>query len=266
MDLKPLCQWIFFRRLNSADTRHFFRMDDSLPDAPTMAERLRLRMEQLNTNPRALSIAATGKPDAVRQILQGRVKSPRSDTITGLAKALGVSEGWLLNGGDDSPSQQPTIRPTPNASEAAIPIPSLQSMPRDVPVFGTASGSVAGAAQGAWQITSDPVDYVRRAPGLATARDAYALYVENSSMEPRFPPGELVFIHPGRPVRSGDIVVLQVQNAEHEPIETYIKVMVRRANGDVICRQYNPEAEIRFVGKTVLRVHRVLTMAEVLGA
>lgn len=115
-------------------------------------------------------------------------------------------------------------------------------------------------------MTPDPVDYVRRAPGLVAARDAYALYVENESMEPRFPPGELVLVHPGRPVRSADAVVVQIQTAEHAPIETFIKIMVRRTNGDLICRQYNPEAEIRFSAKTVLCVHRVLSMAEVLGA
>lgn len=230
-----------------------------------MAERMRLRIEQLGTNPRAVSIAATGKPDAVRQILMGRVKSPRADTITGLASALGVTESWLLHGTDGG-VPPPTGQPQPNASSVPIPMPATATMPRDVPVFGTAAGSVMGAQQGAWQMTSDPVDYVRRAPGLATAKDAYALYVENESMEPRYPPGELVFIHPGRPVRSGDVVVVQTQNAEHAPIETYIKIMVRRSNGDVICRQYNPEAEIRFSGNTVVSVHRVLTMAEVLGA
>lgn len=201
----------------------------------------------------------------VYDIIKGKKTSVQGANLDALAEALETTSTWLLHS-EDGPAPPAPIKPTPNASNAPIAVPNLQSMPRDVPVYGTASGSVAGAAQGAWQITSDPVDYVRRAPGLATARDAYALYVENSSMEPRFPPGELVFIHPGRPVRSGDIVVLQVQNSEHAPIETYIKIMVRRANGDVICRQYNPDAEIRFNGNTVLRVHRVLTMAEVLGA
>lgn len=232
-----------------------------------MANSLKDKVEQRLADLKITAFEAAARMGKSRtyvyDIVKGKKTSVQGANLDALADALETTSSWLLHGEE---GDAPQIKPAPNASSAPITVPNLQSMPRDVPVFGTASGSVAGAAQGAWQITSDPVDYVRRAPGLATARDAYALYVENESMEPRFPPGELVFIHPGRPVRSGDIVVLQVQNAEHAPIETYIKIMVRRANGDVICRQYNPDAEIRFSGKTVLRVHRVLTMAEVLGA
>lgn len=202
----------------------------------------------------------------VYDIIKGNKTSVRGASLDALAEALETTSAWLMHVPDDSnpPTQiNPPLRP--NATTSDVDVGAIARMPKDVPVFGTASGSLAGAQQGAWQMTSDPVEYVRRAPGLATARDAYALYVENESMEPRFPPGELVFVHPGRPVRSGDVVVVQVQNAEHAAIETYIKIMVRRSNGDVICRQYNPDAEIRFVANTVKTVHRVLTMAEVMG-
>lgn len=225
----------------------------------TIIDRIDKRLNEMGLSRSAASIKAGLSVDAIRNLARKPNRIPQGETLSKLAAFLDVSTDYLLSGnGEDLPKS--------NASPAPVSIPAIATMPRDVPVYGTASGSVMGAAQGAWQMTSDPVDYVRRAPGLATARDAYALYVENDSMEPRFPPGELVFIHPGRPVRSGDVVVIQTQNGEHAQPETYIKILVRRANGDVICRQYNPEAEIRFTGKTVLSVHRVLTMAEVLGA
>lgn len=224
----------------------------------TIIDRIDKRLKELGLSRSAASLKAGLSVDAIRNLARKPDRVPQGDTLSKLAAFLNVSTDYLLIGDGNN-------LPEPNASSAQVNIPAVATMPRDVPVFGTASGSAMGAEQGAWQMTSDPVDYVRRAPGLATARDAYALYVENDSMEPRFPPGELVFIHPGRPVRSGDVVVIQTQNAEHAQLETYIKILVRRANGDVVCRQYNPNAEIRFKASTVISVHRVLTMAEVLG-
>lgn len=229
--------------------------------ANALKDKVQSRLDALNISPFEAAARMGKSRTYVYDIIKGNKTSVRGASLDALADALETTSSWLMSADDQVP---PAWRP--NTSGAPLPVPTLQSMPRDVPVFGTAAGSLSGAQQGAWQLTSDPVDYVRRAPGLASARDAYALYVENSSMEPRFPPGELVFIHPGRPVRSGDVVVIQVQSSEHAPLETYIKVMVRRANGDVICRQYNPDAEIRFAGNTVKSLHRVLTMAEVLGA
>lgn len=231
-------------------------------------ERIDKRLKELGISAAAASRAAGGSKDLIRGLYRNKGQRPQGRMLSGLATALQVSEVWLLHG-DTASAQAAGLLPVetkakpPRASAAP---PSVAIMPLDVPVFGTASGSILGSGQGAWEMTPDPVDYVRRAPGLAAARDAYALYVENESMEPRFPPGELVIVHPGRPVRSGDAVVVQVQTANHTPIETFIKIMVGRTKRDLICRQYNPEAEIHFRAKTVLSIHRVLSMAEVLGA
>lgn len=220
--------------------------------------------EKAGIRPTELSRQIGRSPSYYRKLMETK-GTPSSETLARLARALGVEPNVLLSPSNE-PDELPVVTPTPNAVSAEVQLPARNSMPRDVPVFGTASGSIAGAQEGAWQMTSDPVDWVRRPPGLISARDAYALYVENSSMEPRYPPGELIFIHPGRPPRTGDTVVVQIQHAEHAPIETYIKILVRRTNGDLICRQYNPEAEIRFTGTTVKSVHRVLSMADVVGA
>ncbi|MFT8246472.1 helix-turn-helix domain-containing protein [Roseomonas sp. BN140053] len=52
---------------------------------------------------RALSEAAGGPPDTVRNILRGRSQHPRSDTLEGLARVLGVSLG-VLTGAEPLPS------------------------------------------------------------------------------------------------------------------------------------------------------------------
>jgi phage repressor protein C with HTH and peptisase S24 domain len=61
-----------------------------------LAERLRSLIAERNTSDRALSVRAGLNPTAVRDIMQGRSISPRSDTLQKLAKALDVPLATLL--------------------------------------------------------------------------------------------------------------------------------------------------------------------------
>ena len=221
------------------------------------------RREQ-GLSPTEVSRAIGRSPSYFRKMLETK-SIPGGETLMRLARVLNVDIDVLnaaVSGQEDAVD---TIKPTPNAGPADVTLPYRSDMPRDVPVFGTAAGSAMGAKNGAWQLSGDPIDYAGRMPGLVSARDAYGLYVENSSMEPRYPHGELVFVHPGKPVRPGDPVIVQTQSHEHAPPETYIKILVRRTAGEVICEQYNPKAEIRFKADTIKALHRVLSVAEIAG-
>lgn len=143
------------------------------------------------------------------------------------------------------------------------PLPARASWPRDVPVHGTAAGAVTGAMQ----IEADStVDYVLRPPGIAGARDVYGLYVVGDSMEPRYFEGDLVYVHPGRPVRVGDFVVVQTQAHDHDPPQSYIKRLTRRTAENVILEQFNPaETFITIPARFVIKMHRVLTTNDLMG-
>ncbi len=62
----------------------------------TWTETLRARMEALNLNPRNLSLQAGLNPTAVRDILEGRTRFPRYDTVQALAKVLRMSPAQLM--------------------------------------------------------------------------------------------------------------------------------------------------------------------------
>lgn len=62
----------------------------------TLADRVRRRIEDLGTTPRAVSLKVTGKPDFLRPILAGA--HPRADNLMALAAALQTSVSWLLTG------------------------------------------------------------------------------------------------------------------------------------------------------------------------
>lgn len=135
----------------------------------------------------------------------------------------------------------------------------MRDLPRDLPVYGTAAGS---HDRGAFQLVGGVVDYVMRPPALMGARNAYALYVENDSMAPEHNHGDLRFIHPDRPVRPGDSVIVQTQDPDGA-IAATIGHLVRRSRHAVTIGKLNPPAEIEL--DAVTAVHKVLTTNELFG-
>lgn len=106
-----------------------------------------------------------------------------------------------------------------NVRMAGVKAPALSTLARDVPVMGTATGSLGGA----FQFEGGVVDYVARPPALVGAKNAYSMYVEGPSMVPEHNPGDLRFIHPDRKVHVGDSVVITAKYTEHGPYECFIK-------------------------------------------
>jgi phage repressor protein C with HTH and peptisase S24 domain len=224
----------------------------------TLADRIQQRLDALGLSERAASIAATGSDGTIRMIRLGKSENPRGDTLRKIARVLQVSEQWLLTGeGPSAPSTpRSEIRP------AEVPYTPPGTLPRDLPVLGTVAGAELG--KGAFQLTNDVVDYVRRPPGLIGAKDAYALYVEGESMVPRFEPGELVFVHPHRKVLGNDYVVIQEPGPDNGP-RGFIKQFVKQTPTMLKTRQFNPAQNIDFPLRPGLVWHKVLSGSDLYG-
>lgn len=54
----------------------------------------------------------------------------------------------------------------------------------------------------------EPIDWKLRAPHFLKAAKVFGIYVPDNAMAPRFKPGEIAWVDPGRPVRPGDDVLL----------------------------------------------------------
>ncbi|QHJ78446.1 MAG: hypothetical protein [Bacteriophage sp.] len=197
---------------------------------------------------------------SVTQWENGSAK-PNIERLGELAKLFGVPIDALLTG-----TPLNTVIPTANIKNDVIPadvgLPPRQYMPQDVPVMGTAA---CNADHGSFKLDASIIDYVRRPPGLLTTKDVYALYVEGDSMEPRFTAGDLVFVHPRKPVRIGDSVVVQIAKSENEPIEAMIAVLSKRTSHEVFLQKYNPNQIIHFDNKNIVAIHKILEMAELFG-
>lgn len=176
--------------------------------------------------------------------------------LSPLAKALDATADEILK----DPDASPTTKPFAEVRKADVEIPAIAHLPNDVPVRGTAAGS---HLRGAFQMELTVVDWVRRPPALLGAKNLYALYVEGTSMVPEHNPGDLRFVHPDRPPRIGDSVIVEVEiNGETESL---IGHLLKRNERAWFIGKLNPEATVELKRETVKAVHKVLTVNEMFG-
>ncbi|MCP4564033.1 MAG: helix-turn-helix transcriptional regulator [Bosea sp.] len=227
----------------------------------TLADRIEAQLKLHGLTASAASVQARLNAGFVGDILKGKAKNPRTDSMAKLAAVLQCSLEWLLYG--DGPALPPAVAeiPTGNTRPAKIRLPSRSEMPRDIEVRGTAAGSMAGA----FQFEDHAVDYVARPPGLAGASGVYALYIEGYSMIPEHNPGDLRFVSPYKKPNIGDSVVITAQYSEHGPVESFIKRLVKRSGSSITVEQFNPKAQLEFDLHYVKSMHKVLTVNDLFG-
>lgn len=184
------------------------------------------------------------------------------------AKFFRVRLEWLLTGVGGMKSEaeavehSPALNPPSNVDPVAVAVPRPAGMPLDLPVYGHA----VGGDNGDFALNGEIVDRVRRPPGLIGNRSAFAVYVRGDSMEPRHYQGDLLYVDPIRPARSGDDVLVELKPARAgEPGPAYIKQLVTQGPVRVVLRQFNPPKDITLPGAQILRVSKILKLADLLG-
>ncbi len=129
---------------------------------------------------------------------------------------------------------------------------------KGLPVLGVAA--CGNGDDGDFELNGQVIDRVAYPPALVAVKDAYGLYASGSSMEPRYFPGELVYVHPHQPPRTGDFVVVQLR-PKHDgaAVRAMIKQLVRRSGSYVELRQYNPAKTFTVDLAEVLAIHKILS-------
>ncbi len=128
---------------------------------------------------------------------------------------------------------------------------------RDLPVMGT----VVAGSDGMFQMNGQVHDYIERPPSLQGVADAYAVYVAETSMVPRYFPGETLHVHPGRAVTRGEdtFVVVQLKpEAEGEAPRALVKRFRNRTADTLVLDQFNPACELTFPLEQVGSVHLII--------
>lgn len=129
------------------------------------------------------------------------------------------------------------------------------SMEAPVPVYGRA----VGGAEGEYEFNGQILDWVARPPSLAGVKDAYAVFVDGESMVPAYKPGQTAWVHPTRPARRGDDVVVQLHGSdEHAIPRGYIKEFVGYTPTKLVLQQHNPSKKIEFDRQMVKTVDTIV--------
>jgi len=112
-------------------------------------------------------------------------------------------------------------------------------------------GFVKAGLVGLYPNNGDTLEMTDRPPFLIGVPDAYAVYIDDRSMFPVLRPGHMIYVHPLKPARPEDLVVIQVSEET-----AYVKELVRRTDKHIICRQYNPEGEVKY--PVTAKIHLVV--------
>lgn len=179
---------------------------------------------------------------------------PSPDKVDRLAPLLDVDVEWLLFGRGRGPEGAPSASsgPAPNATIPGADVAPRLSMNRDLPIRGRAQGGKDGAIE----IGTDeaPIDWTYRPPELIGVRDAFAVYVDGTSMTGAgLRHGATVWAHPHRRPAPGDIVVVVV-----DPGLAFVKRYVRTAGGKIVVSQTDPPKEFSFPLDKVRGLHLVI--------
>jgi phage repressor protein C with HTH and peptisase S24 domain len=149
--------------------------------------------------------------------------------------------------------RNPPANPPPNL---------VNAMPTDVPIYGMA----VGGSNGDFRFNGQVVDYVRRPPGIAHARNVYALWIMGDSMSPWNKDGDLIYVSSARPPVAGDYVVIQLNDeSDGAPGASMVKQLVAKTPTQLKLLQHNPAKEFAVALTKVKAVHKVLSLRELLG-
>lgn len=224
-----------------------------------LADAIEKRMRDLDISQEELAKRLGVVQQSISAMVTGRVASPRK--WREIAKELKFSEDefrkMMIEATRDSEKTTRLPRAFTDSHKPSNAEPLAAWSSRKLPVYGQA----VGGDEGEFLFNGSVVDYVPCPPLLDGVDAAYGVYVDGESMAPRYRPSELVYVHPGRPARRGDDVVVQIAaDGQHdgEAPHGFIKQFVGYKNDKLVLEQYNPAKQIEFPRDSVVSVHVIV--------
>ena len=215
----------------------------------TIGDRVRERRMQLKLSQPQLAKQVGG---ITYQAIQQLEAGGGTKHLVPIAKALGVTAEWLQDGSGPMPALKAPARAAPTASTSSAGSDRLK-------VLGMAECGPDG-----WSLwNGDVIDMIARPASLAGVPNAYAVYVAGVSMEPRYHPGELVHIHPGKPLTVGAYVLVQRRpKNDGDPPLAVIKRLAKRTGIKIVLEQFNPPKSFEIRSDDIVSIHRVVGSGE----
>lgn len=124
--------------------------------------------------------------------------------------------------------------------------------PDTLPILWTSPADDAAMA-GAFIIAPTPGEFAPRPPQLSSVPGSYGLFVPFGNLEPRYRPGELVYLHPTRPLIDDRFVLVQLKSGV-----SAIKLLKRRARDHLLLANLSPASDERIPLDDVDFVNRII--------
>jgi len=213
-----------------------------------MGEKIRTLREARNWSQDELAARVGISQPAVLKIENG--KTIKTRFLPDIAKVFGVSMDEVS---DDPEFVSTSLIRQKSEVTMASHLPSESE--KRIPILGVATGG----ADGEMVFDGEAIEWVATPDYLIGVRDAYCVYVTGESMVPRYFPGERLDVHPRKPPRRDEDVVVQLHPDEEGGYPRgFIKVFVTQTPTTLVLRQYNPPKEIEVPLKRVLHIHYVM--------
>lgn len=213
---------------------------------------------------KAMSLHIGKNPTYMHQFVhKGSPRRLAAEDRLKLAVFLELPASALTEGLPDNvmAAELPTLPLEANVQPFDGRLPARLEMPDDVPVLGTA----VGGDDGHFILNGQPADYIRRPPGLAGARKAFAVIANGISMVPAFDHGDPAYVNPARPPWIGDHVVVELVSEDEAPGLSLLKKLVKKTPKGLFLGQYNPPREDIFVPASKVKAcWRVVPLRELL--
>lgn len=227
------------------------------------------RLADLDRNPFEAAREGGLERSFVNDILIGKKRTVSGGNVNKLAQALDATASDIISAmGTGSPRR--SVEQTAPPSEVGPRTPLTEQPQRggrpDLAVRGIALGGKEG--DGDFELNGDALQFIERPAGLIGRKNAFAVIIRNSSMEPVYRHGWPIFVDPDgrKPVDGEDVLIELWGDDEHEPGPAFIKTLVGRRGGQVVLSQYNPPPpELHFPADRVKQVLRVIPYVEAMG-
>lgn len=110
---------------------------------------------------------------------------------------------------------------------------------KTIPIYASAEGGTFGMT-----ISYEPIEHIPCPGPLVGVRNAFGFYVLGDSMEPRYSAGDLVCVHPTKPVRRGNYVLVILKSADQMDHDALIKRLVSMDSQHIVLEQLNPPKKL----------------------
>ncbi len=124
---------------------------------------------------------------------------------------------------------------------------------RDLPVHST----FREGFDGFWFVEGDAKEFVERPANLRGVANAFALYADGESMQPRYFAGEMLFVNPNRPITPNCFVAIEMTDGRGQ-----VRQFLRRTHDGIFVRRLHPDTEQRLPASEVKRLYRITGSAE----